>query len=444
MSKPIFIQVGGSGPYDPVAGTTDCDIPVWAGADGWVEAAGYGTLIPTAYTIKSTGGFRLVGDVFKTGDIYFFNPVGVQYQSASGSYSNGFNVSAVLSALFGRRGWVNTGLSGELVLNTNNQICRSGRTFNNGHGHALTTLSNIMAIMENPDANDTQKNAFLESLQRGAILSALNSVFNEPEYVCQAPAFTSDDPNDNDRVANAGKFVGIEIETPATPGLSVRIDSVSFWFDASATFNVYLYHSAKRTPIWSQSVTVNGMNETVVNLSDVVISYMGAGNTGGSFYLGYYQNDIGSAKAIRHACADKIENTPFEVCFIESADTGGNFNRNQIAETGLPHGLNATFTVFKDYTQTITSQSWLFDNLIGLAMDAKVIDMLLFSKRLNGDASILHNNATVALASLDNNGVAPVPDSPVMLGIKKQIMQEAQRIKSSFNKKPKAQVISAC
>lgn len=444
MSKPIFIKVGGSGPYDPAAGTTDCDIPIWAGVDGWVEAAGYGTLPPTAYTIKSTGGFRLVGSTFRLDDEYNFHPVGVQIQSASGSYSNGYNTAAVLSALFGRRGWAQTEVSGEVTLNTNNLICRSGRYFNNGHGHALTTLKNIQDVMENPDADESQINAFLESLQRGAILQSLNSVFNEPEYICEAAAYSNETAYDSNKVDNTGKFVGLEIECPGKAGLAVKIESISLWLDSAVTIPIYLYHSTKRAPIWSGSITTIANTETVAYLTDVVISHFGQANIGGKFYLGYYQSDLGSAKAIRPNCFEDAENVPFDVDFIESPIVSGNFDRSLISESGAPHGLNARLSVFRDHTQNIVGRAGLYDNLIGLTMDAKVIELILFSTRLNGTDSILKNNVMQALGSMALDGVAPVPDSPVIVGIKKQIAQEAARIKSSFQKKSPAAVVNLC
>jgi hypothetical protein len=106
MSKPIYILVGGNGPYDPAAGTTDVLMPSLKGLDFYVEAPGYGPIPYEDYSSLSAGGFRLVR-TFIDGDVYWIHITGLIYANdTTGNYTNGFDFNKVVTALFGRIGWM--------------------------------------------------------------------------------------------------------------------------------------------------------------------------------------------------------------------------------------------------------------------------------------------------------------------------------------------------
>ncbi|MBP7398182.1 MAG: hypothetical protein KA954_01255 [Chitinophagales bacterium] len=443
MAKPIYIKVGGSGPYDPAAGATDCNIPTIKGQELYLEKVGTGTAIYNTYSNLSTGGFRVVTP-FVLNDEYFVHLSGLSYGTTTTSYTNGFCFSQVMTALFGRVGWIQSLGSEDPVLNATNLISRSGRYFNDGSFHALTTLQNIKSVMEQIGASDADFNTTLERLQRSIILKCLNGVFSEPEFIQQTLLYNRNYANDS-TIQNTGKFSGIRIIVPPVNDVAIQIDSVALMFDSDVTFNLYLFNDAKSAPVWMGEVEAVANTQTIVQLTDIVLNHIGGSNHGGIFYLGYFQDDIGSAKAIYESNVCFVTDTIFGYEMIQADAIGSaDFNRNQISYNLVTNGLNPHISVFRDHTWHITKKPALFDNVIGIQMAAMVLEEISYSKRSNSDERLLKDQTAQLGAYLDLNGVVPVSDGPQTFGLKAQVLKELSRVKKSFYPKQKSQSISVC
>jgi len=96
---------------------------------------------------------------------------------------------------------------------------------------------------------------------------------------------------------NTGLFVGVRILPAKAFDVSVQIDNVALKFNGNVTFNMYLFHDSQPSiPLATIPVTASANVQTVVNVGQV-LSYAGAGNKSGVYYLGYFQGDIGSVQA---------------------------------------------------------------------------------------------------------------------------------------------------
>ena len=443
MQKPIEITVNGAGPYDPVAGTSDCNIPTLTGQDLWISKAGYGPYNYSLYSVISTGGFRLIGDTFQPNEKFFVFAVGVAFGTTSGTYTNGFNYAKVVSALFGRVGWGQS--AGDPVLNSNNLLSKSGRLFNDGSFHSLVNLSNINQVMDKAGVSDVDFNTYLEALQKAVILRTLNGVFCTPEYISQSLLYTRWNSND-EVINNGGKFVGVRIKVPPAENISVQLDSVALYFNEAKTFNLYLFNDVKKAPIWTGSITTVANSQVIVNLSDIVLGHLGGDNHGGIFYFGYFQNDLGTAKAIDES---NINYPGYRFMYLahhfESDSVGASdFDRKEISTTTTTFGINPHISVFRDHTWQIIAKAALFDNVIGLQMAAQVIEQTLYSARSNSGERSLKDAIDKNMGSLALEGYAPISDGPQTVGLKKQIAAELMRMRDSFFPKAKPQIISLC
>jgi len=439
MAKPIYIKVGGAGPYDPAAGTTDCNIPILKGADIYLD-----NVAPNLYTVLSTGGFRVLTP-FVLNTEYYVMQSGISYGTDTTTYTNGFCFAQVMSALFGRVGWLQTTTAADPVLNATNLISKSGRKFNDGSFHSLVTLKNIKGVMEQENANDAAFNAYIEGLQRAVLLRSLNGIFNEPEYLCQGLLYQRWGSQDA-VIENTGKFVAWKITAPPAADLATQIDSVSLYFTEDVTFNLYLFNDVKKTAVWVGEVTAQAWNQTVVNLDDIVLNHIGGNNLGGVFYFGYFQDDLGTAKAIREQYSDFVVNRPYGATMVEATTDGAaNFVRNNIGYSVYQaYGINLHISVFRDHTWQIVKKAGLFDNVNGLQMAAQVIEMITYSTRSNGTERLLKTETSALNASLDLMGVAPVSDGPKTTGIRSQITKELERMKASFFPKAKPRSVRLC
>ncbi|HUR65460.1 MAG TPA: hypothetical protein VMZ03_03850 [Chitinophagaceae bacterium] len=441
--QPIEIVVGRGGPYDPVAGTSQCPVPVIAGQGVYIEKAGYGTYDYDKWGLLSLGGFQLLGGIlFQAGERFYIHLTGVSYGTGQTSYTNGFNYSQVISALYGRIGWRQPTISGSPVLTSINTMAKGNRVYQDFH--ALATISNLKSVMEEVAASDSSLNTYLESLQRGIIMRCLNGVFDNPEYIDQRLLFKRSLVVNDQLIENKGQFVGIRINVLPAPDLAVQVDSISLYFDSAITFNLYVFNDSIKAPLAVISVTTVANSQTVIGLSDIVLNYISSNNQGGAFYIGYFQSDIGSAKAYwEQGCSSSGACYGWD--YFESNKLAGyDWERNQVRYSGYTFGMNLHVSVFRDHTWQIVRKAALFDNVIGLQMAAQIVEQILYNTRSNSTERILKDNISAAGAQLDLNGVAAISDSPHTTGLKKQIDKELQRMKLSFFPKAKAITVNIC
>jgi hypothetical protein len=395
-----------------------------------------GELKTAEMSILSAGGFRLLGGpVLVAGDTYFVYDAGVTYATAAGAYSNGFNYNQVIAALFGRVGWKAETIDEAPGPNPANATSRSGRYFNDGGFHAIVSLANVKRLISDNAASDAEINAYLESLQKAAIMRSLNGVINEPELLEIGQDFERYREDHDAPINTAGLFVGRRIEPARLYDRAVQADTVALLFDSDVTFPLYLFQEGKKAHLWTGEVTAIANETTLVNLPDLVLTYLGANHLGGAYYLGYFQEDLGGARAIDQSriCPRLACNWALE--FIESAKIPGetNFNRTVINGSPWSHGLNFQFSAFRDWTTTIVKRANLFDELIGLQMAVMIVEMALYAIRSNSTERILKDQLSVYGLFQQLDGVAPgVPDAPRITGLRQLVDREVARVKKSF------------
>jgi len=349
------------------------------------------------------------------------------------AYSNGYDQSAVITALKDRIGFrppVGGPTLTSAVTTTN-----SGRYFQDFH--TLVTVDNIKATMELKGANDAQLITYLGELRNAAILRMLNGVFTRQDLE-QVKLFTREGKFDR-VVANTGLFVGYEIEVAERADVAVQIDALHLYLDGAKTFNVYLFKDGKITPLQSISVTTvaNEITE-VIPSSEIVLSR-------GKYFIGYFQNDLGSVKAYREEVDDWACTRAFSAECMESASTGATtFNREQISYPSVPYGLNIEISSFTDHTAQAKRKAGMFDELIGLTMSYMVIEQIVYAVRSNATERFLKDQLSVLGIKFDLDGAAPITGSPQIMGLKQRIERETESVKKAFYSEQKMQVVSQC
>lgn len=427
--NPIQIVVGSVG--GPVAGTTDWNASALAGVEGYLQKNGLGIVPFANYTLLTGGGIHLNTGVFIDADVYFLVPTGITYATPSSNYTNGFNYAAVITALFGRIGWRNSTVTAYAGLAAGeNLTARSQRYFNDFH--ALVALPNIKNAQEDPAISDSNFNAWLSSLQRSVIMRCVNGVLNANEYIEQVLLFDRQGYNDLE-IQNTGQFVGFEINIAKDNGIAVQIDGAILQFNEDVTFNLYLFKDGKKSPIWVHSVSAVAFEQTQVNFADLILTYINSNTRGARFYFGYFQSDLGTAKAIREQITRRNKTYCFsaEPVYMKK-NVDYTFNSNQRAFPIEPYGLNLEMSSFKDWTQAIIKKPSLFDELIGLTMAYVALELIVNSVRSNGTERILKDVADKYALLFAMDGAVPVSDTPQVSGLKQRIDRELKRVKAGI------------
>lgn len=350
-------------------------------------------------------------------------------------YSNGYDISAVFSALENRVGFRQPVGTGVPTLNSSVTTANSGRYFQDFH--SLVTVENIKSTMELVAASDSNLITYLTNLRKAAIMRCLNGVFTGRHVYSITDLYSRHGYNDQ-LITNSGLFVGFEINVVSAPDAAVQLDNLKLYFDSAVTFNVYLFKDGQLTPEITQSVTTVANKITTVALSDKVI-------TKGRYFLGYFQDDIGIAKAYREQVSCWHKTYLFSAMPVQADATAATeFNRDNRSYPAESFGLNVEVSSFKDHTMQIKNKAAMFDELIGLTMAYMVIEQIVYAVRSNATERILKDELDKAGIQLDLNGAAPITEGPKVQGLKQRIERETRTVKESFYPSVRAQNVSLC
>lgn len=447
--NPIQITVGGGG-NNPADGTTEYNNTDLAGTEGYVSRSGYGTWDYTNYQVLSTGGFRLLnGFKFKSGEVWFFHPTGVQYNTAVVNYTNGFDYNKVMNVMFTRIGWRQTTKSGySSLVNTLNQTSTSGRYYDDFH--AACNAYNLYLLQDDSGLGTTGFNSYLESITQSVIMRALTGVFSEEEYIEQVLLYDRNILNSvEEPISNEGNFVGYTINISPSFDKAIQLNAVTLLFDTDCTFTLHLFKEGKKSSIWTKEVSVVANEATIVNISDLVLNYIDTAVKGTRYYLGYFQSEIAgqNAKAINETNVCWNKTLSFGAVPFYAPEVTGNFNRTAVntACYGRTFGMNLEMSSFRNWTQKIIKRPNVFDELIGLCMAYRVIEQIVYSPRSNMEK--LHLMDGISLPSLisDLNGSAPITDGPPPItGLNKRIDREIARVKESLFDCERSQIVDLC
>jgi hypothetical protein len=288
----------------------------------------------------------------------------------------------IQTSLFGGVGFKNSDLAGYDIVDDDNQDSLSGLYFQDGS--ELVSVKYIKDSQENESITDEQFNVLLTNMQNSVILDVCNKVIDgQSDFITSLNLYPFEKAFDNVQ-EHKGKFVGFEIQ-PLSGSIICKIPYVELSFNEEATFDLYLYNSnLSKSPILTKSVTTTAGESKAVSLDWVVaddLTYKG-----GKFYLGYFDADLGTAKAYKKDfnSANVAVRTPyFYVSPVNLSHDGTTINvRTRTYDSDI-HGLNIGLDVYNDYTELIVRNKSLFWNSIQLQMHEKVLMMIKYSTRSN-------------------------------------------------------------
>lgn len=349
----------------------------------------------------------------------------------SASMTNGVDIAAVTNALYKRIGWRQSTIAGGPVPNSDAAASTSGRYYNDAH--ALCTLPNVKAaVIDNPAASDAQLNTELANMDKAVIAGAIGQVFTAPEY--HESGLLYDRCGQHlETIANGNAFCGWQFTLPSESDKALVLLTAQLLFSDAATFKLYLFREGKKAPLKEWEVTTVAEEVTEINLGNELVKY-GGGTIAKRFWIGYFQRDLATTKAMgEDATLNKT------LCFgatpYQSAQIGEtlDFERERYNLVTKPMGLNIKYAVVSDWTERLTRRPELFDNLRMLLMAAHVLQRIIYSKRINGDKSMLLEGIALANVVAELQGSAPVSDGPPPIeGLGKKIQKEAERVRVQF------------
>jgi hypothetical protein len=340
------------------------------------------------------------------------------------SYSNGFDLAVVLPALKGRVGWQSD--SPPVAFES---------------FHALCTEQNLRDTQPTENISDSDFAAYKDQLEDQIIQRCLRSVFSRPEFLEQALLHNRLVGTRTALIQNEGLFCGLRFLTVPDFRISTWVKTVTLLFSEDVTFNLYLYQEGKAQPLKTQSVSALANTPTVVNLTDWILSYGGAQTA--VFYVGYFQEDLGSAQAIREQVRYN-KTMQFAATSVQAeALTATTFNQAEVTYDLDTVGLNAEVHAFRDYTLLVKRSPHLFDEVIGLSMVYFVVEQMLNTTRSNKTERKLQDFQRIELVHY-LYGAVPVMGVAKVKGLSEVLQQKFSEIRGAFYPSAKIQTTTLC
>lgn len=437
-NTPIYLKVGSTPGL--TAGNTSYNNPDLALINFSLFENGYGILFPQGapnitepdYVVITTGGFTLLnGETFIDNQTFALTPISVIVAPSgeSSNYTNGFDRAAVLSSLTKRLGWRQPTLSGSPIINSDNLTATSGRYFNGQSFHSLVTIKNLQSVQEDENISDDDFNTYLSDMQTDAIFRMLNEVFREKELIEQVLMYTRFATMDQS-VTNSGQFVGWIINVANDFGIATQINMATLYFDKDCSFNLYLFMDGKLSPIKTIPVSCVAYQRTEIDFDTLVLPF----KTGHKYYFGYFQSELGEAKAVREQVETWATTRCFEAYTFTAPAISDNtdFNHDYRQYGSLPQGINLEIISFKDHTQKILRKANLFDEGQGLQVAIMAIEQIVNSTRSNQTERNVQQITTDQRTFTEVNQAFPTKDAPFMPGLKSRLQAEIKRLKNTF------------
>jgi hypothetical protein len=343
-------------------------------------------------------------------------------------YTNGIDITECLNALEKRIGWEQSTKSDAPVLSIENLDSISGRFFQDFH--PLVTPENIKAAQDNPMITDDQLNEYLIKRVRSSITNVLSSVFDKNSIIEQSLVYKRIGQNDL-LINNSDLFVGYEINVANNNKKKVQITGCTIYLDSEVNFNLYLFEDGNPGSILTKEVTSSPGKLTKIKLDNVYLPY----SANGKYFFGYFQSDIGDAKAYLENVYCKKPAYCYSAESMYSKSSVTDFDRNNICYPSQPYGLNLEITSFNDVTETILSNPAMFDDLIGMSITIWALELLINNSRSNRTERITKEQASIIYQDLN---MVTTEQNPFNVGLRTRMEREMKKVKQFFNEKPKA------
>lgn len=366
--------------------------------------------------------------------------------------TNGYNRTVVLQAL-NRLGFKSTDQREyDDLVDCDNQASASGLFYNDDSFHTAVSIQNIYECQPDFKLDADGFNKYLLQLKQSVALSALNQVFDAPQFLDSGLLFRRIDQTRLEALNNSNKFCFVKIQPSPDGDFGVALNNVVLLFDGTTPFDLYLFHSMHdgQDKVGNSMVDVPYIkkwrvtpkaNRQVVFPLDYDINYSNDIIKGGDWFLGYFQSQLGSMRALRYSSYRNRYRVFTSTCGTVDANNGNtDFDRSVHSTSDDMIGLNLEVSSYIDRTQTIINSAHLFDNLQGLMMAAKVIELIVNTTRSNVIQRITRENMNSLMLQLKGYK----SEERFIPGIEHRIMSEVKRLRKAFQRSGTATNVDIC
>lgn len=303
------------------------------------------------------------------------------------------------NGLFGMVGFRQSTLTDYDVVDADNRASSSGEVFQDAN--PLVTIKNIKETQENPSIIDDQFNLLLKQMQESVILSACNKVINGKSSFIQTQNLYPFEKTFDTTLDVDDKMSCFRVIPNYTVNQISKVTAIELSFDKAVTFYVYLYNSNKPNDYIQRQTVTTVANESVIQSLDWFIADDST-YKGGTFYLGYFEDDLQGAKPIAknyELSSLKLSTRCYYIEPVKINHTGSVIDVSDYDSQSDTGGINLIVEIYNDYTELIIRNKNLFVEVIKNEMAIKVLNLISTTTRTNIDQQIMSS------ARIELNGV---------------------------------------
>jgi hypothetical protein len=323
-----------------------------------------------------------------------------------------YDISKIRNCFGTLNGWRNSSdTQVPQITDPNLLTSDSGLIYNDFH--PLIDMENITNII--PETKDLEE--YLEEKVDQGIAKMMNKFamhkknMNSTKSIMNSSAMFDGIARLSQTIVNQSRFVGFQIKLRDSYGVSAKVDRLGLQFTQPQTnLPIYVFHTSQQDYLQRIEVTTTKSNsmEWVTLSEPIKLEYYGDYDTGGFYYIGYYQDDI-LGQALKKdfnfnrfcsGCAGrnavKIWNTRLnfmkvEPMFVASGDWTLQevFDyRDVVSAEDNNFGLNIATTIECDLSDYICENKLVFADLLGKQVAVDILNDMKHSNRANRLAEV--------------------------------------------------------
>lgn len=338
-----------------------------------------------------------------------------------------------ISALNGIVGWIQPYNPDYAILDAANTASESGRFINE---NKFVKVEYLKDTQDYADISDADFNTELSQLQKTGILSVMDKVFSESDFIDRQVLYRYANNKINTDALPAG-FVGYEIKPDDTKNVAIEIKRDLLEFSGTGDITLVLYNSQQKAVVFSQVVTITSDlqevelnwrldNDSPLYKGDLYYGYFTQGVSVLPYKRDYENADIQSI--ITHLCIESIK--------VPGATAGDLFDLESIENSEEVWGMNPDITVFYDWTDLILQNKFLFGRAIQYQCQIQALTYYLASLRTNRnerEAESAMNKILVELeGTTEASGIKKVGLGDKLAGEITLIKKEIDRLRKGY------------
>lgn len=283
--------------------------------------------------------------------------------------------------LFGDVGMRNSTITGYDIVDEDNQQSNSGLYFQDASD--LVSVKNIKDAQEDPDITDEAFNELIKRMQESCIVDVCYKLISDQKDLVSALNVYPLEKSFEGVIAPRGKFVGFQIK-PNMVGISGKVTWIELSFDGDVSMKLYLFNSNRPSDPIEIPVDIVGGQSMIIDADLFITDDLKY--KGGEFYLGYFEDDLGSVRAYSRSYGNSNVRYQSDYFYIEPVSldhTNGKIDIRSLCFESDSFGLNLGMSLYNDYTEKLIENKNMLWRLIQLQMHERVLSLIRYSTRSN-------------------------------------------------------------